>query len=108
VLPEDQGRGGRLDSDAGFANLPAMAQDDASAFHVPPGLVAEVEAAATEEGRPACDIVREAIESYLKARRWQRSAAYGRERSRALGLVEADLPRLIAESREEARRAGRC
>ena len=46
------------------------------------------------------EIVREAIERYVKDRRWRRLIAYGQARARQLGLTEADLPRLIAEARQ--------
>jgi DNA invertase Pin-like site-specific DNA recombinase len=39
-----------------------------------------------EERRPAGDLLREAVERYLKNRRWQRLFVYGEERARALGL----------------------
>jgi hypothetical protein len=70
---------------------------------IPPALIAEIQAAADEEKRPAVEVLREAIESYLRSRRWQRILAYGQERARAMGLTEADVPRLIAEYREEQR-----
>jgi hypothetical protein len=47
------------------------------------------------------EVLREAVERYLEGRRWQRLFAYGEERARALGLTEADIPRLIEESRRE-------
>jgi predicted transcriptional regulator len=70
---------------------------------IPPALAAEIQAAADEEKRSAEDVLREAIERYLRNRRWQRTFAYGEERARALGLSEEDIPRLIAESRQEQR-----
>jgi len=70
---------------------------------IPPSLLAEIQAAAEEEKRPAEEVLREAIERYLRNRRWQRILAYGEERARALGLTEADVPRLIAEYRKEQR-----
>ncbi len=71
---------------------------------IPPSLLAEIQAAAEEEKRPAEEILREAIERYLENRRWQRILAYGQQRARELGLTEADVPRLIAESRRERAR----
>jgi metal-responsive CopG/Arc/MetJ family transcriptional regulator len=38
----------------------------------PPGLLAEIEAAAAEEHRPARELVGEAVERYLSERRWFR------------------------------------
>jgi hypothetical protein len=66
-----------------------------------PALLAQVQAAADEEHRPAADVLREAVERYLRERRWQKIFAYGEERARTLGLTEADIPRLIAEYRHE-------
>jgi hypothetical protein len=70
---------------------------------IPPSLLAEIRAAAEEEKRPAEEVLSEAIERYLRNRRWQRILAYGEERARALALTEADVPRLIAEYRQEQR-----
>jgi hypothetical protein len=39
---------------------------------IPPSLLAEIEAAAAEEHRPARDLVGEAVERYLSERRWLR------------------------------------
>lgn len=68
---------------------------------IPPSLLAEIQTAAEEDKRPVEELLREAIERYLRNRRWQRILAYGEERARALGLTEADVPRLIAEYRQE-------
>jgi hypothetical protein len=65
----------------------------------PPGLLAEVRAAAEEEHRAPGDLVREAIERYLREKRWQKVFAYGEQRAKELGLTEADIPRMIAEVR---------
>jgi predicted transcriptional regulator len=68
---------------------------------IPPALLAEIQQAADEERRPAGEVLREAIERYLENRRWQQLLSYGQQRARELGLTEADIPRLIAESRRE-------
>ena len=68
---------------------------------IPPALLEEIQEAADEDRRPAGEVLREAVERYLENRRWQRLFAYGEERARALGLTEADIPRLIEESRRE-------
>lgn len=72
-----------------------------STIAIPSGLLAEIKAAADEEKRLPEDVLREAIEYYLRNRRWQRIFTYGEERARTLGLSEEDIPRLIAESRRE-------
>jgi metal-responsive CopG/Arc/MetJ family transcriptional regulator len=73
---------------------------------LPPALAAEVDAAAAAEHRSALEVIEDAVKAYVRAKRWQRTLAYGQSRSQALGLTEEDVPSLIAESREEQRRAG--
>ena len=73
---------------------------------VPSSLLAELQAAADEDQRPSDELVVDALEQYLKDRRWQRLVAYGEQQARSLGLTEADVPRLIEEYRQE-RRQGR-
>ena len=72
-------------------------------FTIPPALAAEIQAAADEEHRPALDVLRDAVDGYRKEQRWRRTLAYGADRAGALGLTEADVPRLIAAYRREQR-----
>ena len=72
---------------------------------IPPSLLAEIQAAADEEKRTLEELLREAIERYLENRRWQHLVSYSQQRARELGLTEADVPRLIAESRRERKDA---
>jgi Arc/MetJ-type ribon-helix-helix transcriptional regulator len=74
---------------------------DSESVKMPPSLLAEVQAAANEEHRSRDEVVREAIERYLRNRRWQRLLAYGEQQARSLGLTDADVPRLIEEYRQE-------
>jgi hypothetical protein len=71
---------------------------------LPPGLLAEVQAAAEEEHREPRELVGEAVERYLREKRWKKLFAFGEQRAKELGLTEADIPRLIAEVRQEKRR----
>lgn len=73
---------------------------------VPPDLIPEINATAEEEHRAPQELVGEAVERYLRAKRWQKVFAYGERRARELGLTEEDIPRLIAEYREEQRQGG--
>lgn len=68
---------------------------------MPSSLLAEVQAAANEEHRSRDEVVREAIERYLRDRRWQRLLAYGERQAQSLGLTDVDVPRLIEEYRQE-------
>ena len=74
---------------------------------IPPALAAEIQAAADEEHRPALDVLRDAVEGCRKEQRWRRTLAYGADRAKALGVTEADVPRLIAAYRREQRQ-GLC
>jgi len=80
-------------------------KNDIGKVTIPSPLLAEIQAAADEEHRSSNELVCEAIERYLKNRRWQRLLAYGQERARSLGLTEADVPRLIEEYRRERRQS---
>ena len=59
---------------------------------IPPTLIAEVQAAADEEHRPADDVVRDALESYLERRRWRLHSEQEEARARELGLPDDDVP----------------
>ena len=68
---------------------------------MPSSLLAEVQAAASEEHRTREELLLEAVERYLRDRSWQRLLSYGEERARSLGLTDTDVPRLIEEYRQE-------
>jgi len=70
---------------------------------VPPALFAQIEEAAKAERRTTEELLQEAIERYLKEKRWQHLLAYGEEQARLLGLTDTDVPRLIDEYRKEHR-----
>jgi metal-responsive CopG/Arc/MetJ family transcriptional regulator len=74
---------------------------DTESVRMPSSLLAEVQAAANEEHRSRDEVVREAIERYLRNRRWQRLLAYGERQAQSLGLTDSDVPRLIEEYRQE-------
>jgi hypothetical protein len=59
---------------------------------VPPRLLPEIQAAAEEDHRAPDELVGEALEIYLKNRRWRRLVERGQARARELGLTEADVP----------------
>ena len=47
------------------------------------------------------EVLGEAVDKYIKDKQWAALKQYGRAKSREMGLTEADVPRLIAESRSE-------
>ncbi len=58
---------------------------------------------AEAEGKTADEITQDALTAYLALRRVDRLQEYGQQRADELGLTEADVPRLIAETRRESR-----
>jgi hypothetical protein len=68
-----------------------MTQDSATSLMIPPALVAEIQAAANDEHRPAVDVVRDALVGYLENRRWQQREQ-DLQQARDLGLPDDDLP----------------
>lgn len=70
---------------------------DSNPFGLPPALLAD------DERRPVADVVADALKRYMRESRWQRVLAAGQARAKALGFTENDVPRLIAEFREEKR-----
>lgn len=75
---------------------------------LPEPLQAELERAASAEDRSTGEMLAEAVTGYLKERSWQKLIQSARERTTALGLVEEDVPRLIAESRTEQEHDQSC
>jgi hypothetical protein len=59
---------------------------------------------ARAEGKTTDDIARDALTAYLALRRLDRLQQYGQQRADELGLTEADVPRLIADTRGESRK----
>ena len=72
-------------------------------LHIPDDLLAAINEVARADGKSTDQIAADAVRRYLAHRKLDELGQYGREQSRRLGLTEADLPRLIAESRRENR-----
>ncbi len=72
-----------------------------NSLSIPSDLLAEINAAADEDHRPAGEMLCGFIERGLEDRRWHRLLAFGAAQASKLGLSEADVPRLIAETRRE-------
>lgn len=77
------------------------AHSASESVEMPATLLAELQAAANEEHRTREELLREAVERYLRDRRWQGLLAYGEQQARSLDLSEEDVPRLIEEYRRE-------
>ena len=76
--------------------------DDIATLTLPRALLVQLQTEAEREHRAATDVLQDAMKRYVREKRWQETLAYGRQRARALGLTEDDIPRLIAEARAEA------
>ena len=61
----------------------------------------ELEKLARAQERSVDDVLADAVDCYIKEKQCDSLKRYGRAKSRALGLTEDDVPRLIAESRQE-------
>jgi len=68
---------------------------------LPPELMDAVEEEARAQARPVGDVLADAVRRYLEDRSWHKIIVSARERSKAMGLTEVDVHRLIAESRSE-------
>jgi hypothetical protein len=66
--------------------------------------IAELEKLARAQERTVSEIVSEVVDRYIKDKQWESLKRYGRAKSHELGLTEADVPRLIQESRQERSR----
>lgn len=72
-------------------------------LHIPDDLLTAVNEAASADGKTTEELAADALRRYLAHRNLEELGNYGREQSRRLGLTEADVSRLIAESRRENR-----
>ena len=72
-------------------------------LHIPDDLLTAVNEAASADGKTTEELAADALRRYLAHRNLEELGKYGREQSRRLGLTEADVSRLIAESRRENR-----
>jgi hypothetical protein len=70
---------------------------------VPSDLVTEMEAAAKAENKTPDEWAAEAFARHLESTKWQELVAFGHEHARKHGFKEEDVPRFIAESRDEQR-----
>jgi metal-responsive CopG/Arc/MetJ family transcriptional regulator len=72
-------------------------------LHIPDDLLSAVNEAASADGKTKDELAADALRRYLAHRKLEQLGKHGSEQSRRLGYTEADVPRLIAESRRENR-----
>lgn len=70
---------------------------------IPYELLTAVNEAAFADAKTIDELAADALQRYLAHRKLEELGKYGREQSRRLGYTEADVARLIAESRRENR-----
>ncbi len=68
---------------------------------LPPEMASEAARLARRENRTMSELMREAFRRYKRQREWDEANAYGRAKAKELGITEADVVRLIQESRVE-------
>jgi hypothetical protein len=62
---------------------------------VPAALLAEINAVADQEHRPAHEVLQEAMHRYMDAKAIRRVPAYVQQRAAALGLTDGGVPRRL-------------
>ena len=80
-----------------------MAPREIKNLSLPERLRTEIEKVAKAQGRSVNDVLVEAaahyVDRYVKDQQWASLKHYGREKAREHGIGEADVDRLVAESR---------
>ena len=71
--------------------------------HVSDELLAELQSKAAAAGKTVDELAEAALRKGLEEQSWQDLLTYGRERGRASGYTEEDVPRIIKEWRREQR-----
>src|SRR5258708_2931455 len=69
---------------------------------LPPEMLRGAQSFAKRESRTMSELVREALRHYDRRAWWEEVNAYGRQRAEERGLREADVERLVHESRRGA------
>ena len=72
-------------------------------IHISDELLAELQSKAAAEGKTVDELAGEALRKGLEEQSWQDLLDYGRERGRASGYTEEDVPRVVKEWRREQR-----
>ena len=78
-----------------------MATGQTESLSLPDVLQAEIEKVARAQERTVNEVLAEAVDRYIREKQWQSLKSYGRQRARERGIKDADVLRLIAESRRE-------
>ena len=67
---------------------------------LPPELLRAAERVSKKEGRTKSELFQEALWRYIQEQEWRELQRYGAPQAQRLGVKEAEVERLIAESRK--------
>lgn len=81
-----------------------MAPREIKNLSLPERLRIEIEKVAKAQERSVNDVLAEAVDRYVKDKQWASLKRYGSEKARECHIGEADVDRLIAESRSSTSR----
>jgi hypothetical protein len=81
-----------------------MAPREIKNLSLPERLRIEIEKVAKAQERSVNDVLAEAVDRCLKDKQWASLKLYGREKAREGRIGEADVDRLVAESRNSMSR----
>ena len=76
-----------------------MAPREIKSLRLPERLRTEIEKVAQAQERSVNEVLAEAVDWYVKDKQWASLKQYGQEKAKENGIGEADVDRLIAESR---------
>lgn len=77
-------------------------------LHIPDDLLSAVNEAASADGKTTDELAADALRRYLAHRKLEELGKYGSKQSRRLGFTEADISRLIADSRRKNSATDHC
>lgn len=81
-----------------------MAPREIKSLSLPERLRIEIEKVAKAQDRSVNEVLAEAVDRYVKDRQWAGLKQYGREKAKESRIGEADVDRLVAESRNSTSR----
>ena len=79
----------------------------ANNISLPEQLLAEIQSAAEAQHRTADELAADAIRQYLEKQSWLQFVQQNERRAKELGITEEDIPRLVAEVRQENKQRSR-
>ena len=72
-------------------------------IHLSEPLLSQLEAAARSQQKTPDELAGEAVQAFLRKKRWQDLLAYGEQKGRESGIAEEDVPEVIRQWRRKQR-----